>query len=191
MKGLYAQLDGAILTEQLKKMAATTPYSPEGLDGAFAPFCCSTKQFTCRIGPSGWPLFGAGCWISPRHQVHALILDIATLREASLHDVSQLEKVLEHKRFRTWKPTAIRLDRGSMAWIPFGKVVCLSTTVELAEFLVIPWMHPQLAEKSTEDVWQFVATSNISFGNKNEGRAPWRTLLPALREFSTSLWKST
>lgn len=163
---------------------------PFDLATTFSPFVCAAREFTCRCGPSGWPMAGVGCFVvvKPGHTVHALLLDISMLQESGMHEYAQLEKALEHKRYRTWRPTAVRLTSEHIMWVPYGMLCMPSTTCEVAAFMVIPWMDAGMAEATTEDVWRFISGAIIGFCNKNETKSPWKTLLPAFRSFNSNLF---
>lgn len=193
LRGLYTQVDCSQHEAELEALDFQPLPRPCDLQGAFAPFVCTARQFTCRCGPSGWPLAGVGSFVVAKEnsQLHALVLDIATLKEAGMLEYAQLERALEHKRFRTWQPTAVRITSSQMVWIPYGMICLPSTTNELASFMVIPWLSAELAEGATEDVWRYISSGIIAFGNKNETKSPWKVVLPAFRNFGSRLFVTT
>lgn len=117
-----------------------------------------------------------------------MILELDALKSAGMHDYGDLGAALEHKRFRTWKPVGVQMAAGELLWIPYGQVFLMSTTETIGSFVCFPWFSKDLAVASTEDLWSWIAGTNITCGNKNPERSPWKTLLPALRNFSQTLF---
>lgn len=107
MKGLYAQLDLSGAEASIKDIVWDPLPQPESLSTDFAAFLCTTRQCACRYGPAGWPLSGVGGWVWAKTPIHAVVLELSVLRECGLHEFGQLEKVLEHRRFRTWRPLCV------------------------------------------------------------------------------------
>ena len=129
--------------------------------------------------------------VIPLEQVYGVLLDIQGLQQAGMHEYGALEKALEHKKYRTWKPTSVVVKPGMAMWVPYGQLVLLSIDSEVASFVVCPWFDSDLARDCTEDVWQYMVGHIISHANKNEQKAPWKKLLPAFRAFSAPLFATT
>lgn len=191
MRGLFSQLGGKTLGEgdTAKDLNFNPLPEPHKVFGDFAPFACCVRQFSCRFGPSGFPLTGVGGFVRSYGPMHGIVLDIVTLQSAGLHSFADLEQTLDHTKFRTWRPTAVQIDDKSLLWVPYGHISLLSTSEEFGRFMTIPWFSSSLAVQSSEELWQFVSSTNISFGNKSSDRRPWKWLLPSLRAFSEGLFK--
>lgn len=189
MEVLYAQLDLSGAEASIKDIVWDPLPQPESFLTDFAAFLCTTRQCACRYGPVGWPLSGVGGWVWAKTPIHAVVLELSVLRECGLHEFGQLEKVLEHRRFRTWRPLCVRLGPQSAMWVLFGHLVLPASVDDFGHFVVIPWMSSGLAEGASEELWNFVSGSILAFGKKHEARAPWKRLVPAFRGFSQSLFK--
>lgn len=134
-------------------------------------------------------MVGVGCFVRTFGNCHGVVMDLPSLQAAGLHEYSDLGKALDHKKYRTWKPTCVQLAKDMVMWVPYGSVALLSSIDEGGGgLMVLPWLSQSLGVQATEELWAFISTSNISFGNKNADKSPWRTLLPALRSFSQSLF---
>lgn len=190
MKGLFAQVDTSLVDPESKaKMLTSAPApDPEHVLGDFAPFAVVLRQSACRHGPAGWPLPGVGCWVRSFGEVHGVLLELESLKGAGMHEYNDFNAALDHRKFRTWKPVGIRLSAGYILWIPYGQIGLLSTTDTIGSFLCIPWFNKDLAIATTEDLWSWIAGANIACGNKNPERSPWKTVLPALRNFTQGLF---
>lgn len=192
MKGLYAQLDADIDSTRFDAINLSPVPQPQGLLKAFAPFMCVIRQWSCRTGASGWPLIGLGCWVWTDVEAHGLLLEAEALHAAGLQDFATgLDKVLDHRRFRSWRPPSFQLTSGCMLWVPYGCIPFVSTSSEFASLFVMPWIEKDLAESVPEEMWAWLASANIACGNKHRDRLPWKHLLPALRAFSGSLFQTT
>lgn len=124
-----------------------------------------------------------------KSRIHAVVLELSVLRECGLHEFGQLQKILDHKRFRTWRPMTVRLDPEVGLWVPFGFICLPSSVDDIGHFVVAPWMHNGLAEASGEELWTFVSAAVLNFGKRYESRQPWKRLVPAFRKFSQSLFQ--
>lgn len=191
LKGLYVQLGASQRAISTEGLSFSPLPQPTGVTKEFAPFLCTSRNFTCRYGPSGWPMVGCGCWVYALQPMHLLILCMSGLQQVGFHDYGTLEKSLDHKKYRTWRPCSIRLAPGKLMWIPYGHLVMPSTAAEYASFVVAPWMVPEMARDTTEELWQLIAATIINFAKKHEDKSPWKTVLPAFRVFSQSLFAST
>lgn len=191
MKGLYVQLGSSKATISVTGLSFAPLPKPIGVTKEFAPFLCTSRNFACRYGPSGWPMVGCGCWVHALQPLHLLILCMSGLQSIGFHDYSGLEKCLEHKKYRTWRPCSVRLAVGELLWVPYGHLVMPSTSAQYGSYIVAPWLNADMARDTTEELWQLIAATIINFARKQEEKAPWKTVLPAFRAFSQPLFSST
>lgn len=192
MKGLFAQLPCDRL-QTLGKVNFGNLATPEQLDGAFAPFVMTARANAVRFGPSGFPMFGVGCFIIGLNDYHGIVQPLLPLRAAGLHEISDVDKTLDDRRFRTWRPISLKANREHIVWAPYGYLPFLTGGDEFNSHLIVPIMNATLATQSTEDIWTFISTQIISFANRhdNMSKSPWRTLIPALRTFNQQLFTGT
>ena len=191
MRGLYHTVGTAENLEALNAFVAENAelaVAGETDFKSFAPSVTTIRGFTMRTQNCSFAWWLQGCWVVGRSgELVATSVSLPKILEkVSMSSVDGFETAMADRKISRLEWPCCVIRPGECAYFPFGEAPLVTSTSELASFLVIPWIS-KIGLLAQTDVQELVFAGFGNFLGKVGGKAPWKAVVPLWKKYRASL----
>ena len=155
------------------------------LQEAAQPFAIVVTQFCARIGHSGWPLLGLGCFIVVEEGTAAfIVLTGERLVACGWKSAVPLSRLMHGDSAADLfsRSTCVSLSAGCSLFVPFGSFVSATALTPIACMKVLPIIGPAWHKNVPENVKKATWAALKGYCVARKDKEPWLTVYRSLKD---------